>query len=323
MRGRRRRGRLLPCFTWSMRVHIDTNSSQDSAGRPTPASVNTRSLASVVIPAHNEARVIERGLAAILRDTAPGEVEVVVVCNGCTDDTAARARRFGPGVKVVETPIPSKIHALNLGDRHVSAFPRFYIDADVQLSPGAIRDVASMLGDDSPILVAAPRAVVALEDRPWTIRAFYRVWTRLPYFSETLIGSGVYAFSRKGRARFDQFPDITADDEFARLTATPDERRSSTATTFTIYPPRTLHGLLKIMTRARSGMYELQERLPQLDANNHTTAGRSLRIIATSPSMWLDAPIYLGVMLLAKLRAHQRPGSNPNRTWERDNTSRT
>jgi len=281
-----------------------------------------RTVASIVIPARNEGRVITRGLESILRSAEAGEFEIVVVCNGCTDDTAEQARRFGPAVKVIETPISSKIHALNLGDQHVTAFPRFYVDADIEIPAGAIRDVAVLLRDDSPILVAAPRAVVAYEDRPFLIRAFYRVWTRLPYFCENMIGSGVYAFSRKGRERFAQFPEITADDEFARLTASPAERRSSAATPFTIHPPRTVHGLLEIMTRARSGMYELEQKFPQLGENNQTSSGRTLRIIARTPSMWRDAPVYLGVMMLAKLRAERllRRGGRP--AWQRDDTSR-
>jgi glycosyltransferase involved in cell wall biosynthesis len=80
-------------------------------------------MTSIVIPAHNESRVIERCLTSILTDARPNEFEIVVVCNGCTDDTAERARGFGDRVRVIETPIGSKIHALNLGDQHVSRFP--------------------------------------------------------------------------------------------------------------------------------------------------------------------------------------------------------
>lgn len=279
-------------------------------------------LASVVIPAHNESRVIERGLESILRNSEPGQLEIVVVCNGCSDDTAERARRFGPRVKVVETSVPSKIRALNLGDQHVTAFPRFYIDADVQISADAIRDVAGLLGDDSPIVVASPRAIVAYQDRPFLVRAFYRVWTRLPYFTENMIGSGVYALSRKGRARFDQFPNITADDEFARLIATPGERKASPESTFTIYPPRTARSLVAIATRLRSGVDEFRDRFPELSANNNTNSKRTLQIIATTPSMWPDAPIYLGIMLLAKLNARSRHRNVATRVWERDDTSR-
>lgn len=280
-------------------------------------------MISIVIPAYNEGAVIERCLQAMLADAKPNELEIVVVCNGCKDDTAARARKFEPRVKVVETPVGSKIGALNLGDEHVTGFPRFYIDADVQLSAQAIREVAALLGDDSPVLVAAPKAVVAFHDRPWLVRSFYKVWTSLPYFRENMIGSGVYAFSKKGRAKFDKFPDVIADDEFARLMVAPHERKATPAATFTIHPPRTLQGVLTINTRARAGSMELRKKFPALGDNQNTSAGRTLRILARTPELWAHAPIYLGVMFLAKLRAHEKLRKREEKLWDRDDTSRT
>lgn len=280
-------------------------------------------MISLVIPAHNEGSVIERCLGAILSDASPGEFEIAVVCNGCKDDTAERARRFGRDVKVVETPIGSKIHALNLGDQNVTSFPRFYVDADIQLSAQSIRDVAEMLKDDSPILVAAPRGIVAFQDRPWLVRAFYSVWTRLPYFSENMIGSGVYAFSRKGRERFGEFPTIAADDEFARHIAAPHERRACPTSTFTIHPPRTVRDLLKIMTRTRAADSEFRKQFPDMQAHGNTSPLRSVRIIASTPSMWLHAPIYLGIMFLARRRAQEKLRNRAAaQVWERDDSSR-
>jgi glycosyltransferase involved in cell wall biosynthesis len=79
-------------------------------------------MPSVIIPACNEASVIGRCVDALLQG-APG-IEVVVVCNGCTDDTALVAREQGVGnVTVVETPVGSKIAALNLGDGIATKFP--------------------------------------------------------------------------------------------------------------------------------------------------------------------------------------------------------
>jgi len=280
-------------------------------------------MISVVIPAYNEGSVIERCLGSMLADAKPGELEIIVVCNGCKDDTAARARKFADrDVQVIETPIGSKIHALNLGDAAATSFPRFYVDADVQLTTQAVRDVAALLGDDSPVLVAAPRAVVAYEDRSPLVRSFYKVWTSLPYFRENMIGSGVYAFSRRGRERFGEFPDIIADDEFARLIAAPHERRAASTATFTIHPPRTLRGILNINTRARAGNYELRHKFPEMFANANTDASRSLQIIARTPELWPHAPIYLGVMFLAKLKAHRKLRTRQEKVWERDDSSR-
>jgi hypothetical protein len=165
---------------------------------------------------------------------------------------------------------------------------------------------------------------VAYGDRPWHVRAFYRVWTRMPYFRENMIGSGVYAFSRKGRGRFGEFPDIIADDEFARLTATPDERTVSSNSVFTIHPPRTLAGVVNINTRARQGNHELRARFPDMEQHNNTSSYRTLRELAFMPSLWLYAPVYVGVMLVAQKRAKDKLRKHSKeRVWERDDTSRT
>lgn len=277
---------------------------------------------SVIIPAYDEANVIDRCLSAMVADARPGELEIVVVANNCSDDTAARARRYGAPVKVVETPIGNKIHALNLGDEHASGWPRLYVDADIVVSTQALRDVAAMLGDDSPYVVAAPTAVVDFHDRlPW-VQSFYKVWTQLPYFTEGVIGAGFYGFSKRGRERFGRWPDIIADDEYARLTAAPDERGVNREHTFTITPPTRLRMVAKIQTRARAGLYQLHAKFPELLRNETTNPARTLKVIAGRPDLWVHAPIYLGVMTFAKLMAHRKLRKGLQRVWERDDTAR-
>jgi hypothetical protein len=244
------------------------------------------------------------------------------VANGCKDDTAERARAVGPPVTVLETPVGSKIGALNMGDAHARSFPRMYIDADIQVGIAALREVAELLRDDSPIVLAAPQAAFSYEGRPPLVRSFYKVWTSLPYFTENLIGAGFYAFSRKGRERFGAFPDIIGDDAFARLIARPEERRAIKHATFTISPPRSLRSVAKIQTRSRAGMYELRAKFPQMLENETTSARRSLKIIAGRRDLWLHAPIYFGVMGYAKLRAHLKLRLGQQKTWERDDTGR-
>lgn len=72
-------------------------------------------LGSVVIPAHNEAHGIGRGLDALLRGFDQGEFDVVAVCNGCTDETAADARTAAHYVRMIELDTPSKPAALRPG----------------------------------------------------------------------------------------------------------------------------------------------------------------------------------------------------------------
>ena len=119
--------------------------------------------ASVVIAAHNEASVLPRTLGTLLDGTTPGQVEVVVVPNACTDGTAALARR--PGVLVIELATPGKPGALNAGDAAATAFPRAYLDADIAVSAQGLKLLVSALRDGTA-LVAVPDRRVVLTGRP-------------------------------------------------------------------------------------------------------------------------------------------------------------
>src|SRR5690242_7161518 len=99
---------------------VDSDPDPDSGLSRHYPKPDTRPVPSVVIPAHNEATVIGRLLAGLLADAQPGEFDVIVVPNGCTDGTAAVAEKFGSAVTVVSTDIPSKYQALRLGDRYAT-----------------------------------------------------------------------------------------------------------------------------------------------------------------------------------------------------------
>jgi len=277
---------------------------------------------SIVVPAHDEATVLARCLGALLAGAAPGEFEIVVVCNGCTDETATEARRFGAAVRVLEIAASSKIEALRAGDAVATGFPRFYVDADVVLGTAAVRAVARELTEPTPLAVAAPRAEVDLHDRPWAVRAFYRVWTSLPFFGDGFVGAGVYAFSAHGRARFGDFPRLVADDGFARLVGKPEERRTVAGAAFTFFPPRTLRALLGVMTRIRAGRLELHRTFPELLANETTRPARSLAFLLRRPDLWAPACAYLPLMLLAELRARWWLRARRNVPWGQDRSSR-
>ncbi len=76
---------------------------------------------SIVVPAHNEEQVIAGNLRRLIADTDPGEFDVVVVANACSDRTAEAAERIG--VRVVETSVPGKVPAIRLGDGACRTFP--------------------------------------------------------------------------------------------------------------------------------------------------------------------------------------------------------
>lgn len=281
-----------------------------------PRSASRTPRASVVIPAHNEEAVIDRCLQAILAGATPGELEVAVVCNGCTDRTASIVRRSFPGVKLVQLDVASKPAALNAGDRAVSCFPRFYVDADIELPIDSLRTVRSVL-DLGEVQCAAPCPVFHLADRPAAIRAFYAVWRRLPYLGDRMVGSGVYALSQQGRARFAEFPPITADDQFIMQLFERHERDAVDGASFTIHPPQRLRGLINMRSRAYRGNSELA-RSGLARTAPPGRAGRALLQAARSPAMWPGIVVFVVVNGFAKARAMRNTAA-----WERDESARS
>jgi glycosyltransferase involved in cell wall biosynthesis len=249
------------------------------------------------------------------------ELDIVVVCNGCTDGTAERARALGPPVRVIELEAASKVEALNRGDDEVRGFPRFYVDADVELPIQSMRATAKVL-EGTAALAAAPRLVVDVRDRPWSVRAYYRAWLSLPYFSNGMIGSGVYALSAAGRARFQRFPHIIADDGYVRLLFSRRERVSVPECTFTIRPPKTLGGVIHIKTRARAGGFELRQRFPELCANDDSGARMSILRMLFRPRLWPDYIVYAFVTAIAVCQGRLKIRSGRAGQWERDESSR-
>jgi cellulose synthase/poly-beta-1,6-N-acetylglucosamine synthase-like glycosyltransferase len=74
--------------------------------RPRPvAAAPIRPTVTVVVVAYNEAARIEKRIESLLAMDYPGDrIDIVVGVDGATDDTAERARRFGPAVRVVPFP---------------------------------------------------------------------------------------------------------------------------------------------------------------------------------------------------------------------------
>ena len=278
---------------------------------------------SVVIAAHNEEDVLGRCLDALLQDARPNELEIVVVCNGCTDRTADVAREYGYRVRVVETPEASKTAAFNLGDDVVSGFPRFYVDADVTLPIASVRWIAARLVERD-VLAAAPVMHVDLAGSSFAVRAYYTVWMRLPYVREGMIGVGVYALSEEGRRRFGEFPKVIADDGYVRMLFGPGERVRVDDAPVRIYAPAGFSDLVRIKTRSRLGRYELRQRFPDLVGSERATKSyrNAAWTIIVRPWLWPAAMVYAVVVVRSRRRAHRQLASFDDYVWERDQSSR-
>jgi glycosyltransferase involved in cell wall biosynthesis len=282
---------------------------------------------SVVIPAHDEGAVIERCLERLAGADVGEPMQVVVACNGCTDDTAERARGVAGRcdgevrIEVVETATASKIAGLNLGDERAEHFPRLYVDADVVIEGEAIRAVAAALRRPG-VLAAAPKMRVDAAGSSWPVRAWYAVWRHSPYHRTAMLGAGVYGVSEQGRSRWGAFPSIIADDEFVRSHFTEDERVNPAGATFVITAPRGVWGLVKVKSRSRLGLYELRSRFPELSTVSRRKSGSLSREIARRPWLWPAAGVYVLLGAVVRWRAAKQLRDLADYAWERDESSR-
>jgi hypothetical protein len=279
-------------------------------------------MTTVVIPAHNEDRVIGRLLRQLVPAASPGELNVIVVANGCTDDTVQVAASFGPGVRVLSIPVASKHAALVAGDGAATDFPRIYVDADVELGTEDIRALAAALRQPG-VLAAAPELVLDLADRPWTVRWYYDVWTRLPAVHCGLFGRGVIAVDEPGHERIAGLPPLLADDLAASLSFAPHERSIVPGARVIFHTSRTFGDMLRRRIRAATGVAQIErtERTPASVAR--TRMSDLLAIVRGEPRMAPRVALFLSVAILARLKARRAIGRGDYSTWLRDESSRS
>ena len=279
-------------------------------------------MTTVVIPAHNEGRVIRRLLEKLIKGADPGETDIIVVANGCTDDTAEVAASFGPAVRVLTIPVACKQEALTAGDRAAAGFPRIYIDADLEVRIDDVRALAAALSQPG-VLAAAPQRELVMAGRPWQVRWYYDVWTLLPAVQRGLWGRGVIAVNEAGHRRLAGLPPLQADDLAASLMFEPHETALVPGARVIIHPPTTFAGLLCRRARCVTGAAQI-ERAQGLDGSADQTRISDLTaIIRRRPGMLPRVGYFLSVAVFARLRASRALARGDFVTWLRDESSRT
>lgn len=275
-------------------------------------------LLSVVVPAHDEERVLPR----LLRGLHDPRLEVVVVANGCRDATAATARSAGPGIRVVEIPAASKPAALDAGDAAATVFPRAYVDADVEVDATTLLALGEVLTDRA--LIASPSLRLELAGASRGVRAYYRIWELSEFRTHGHIGSGIYAVSRDGRERWGRFPALIGDDRYVQGLFAPAERATLIDQAFAIRPPRTLRALIARGARIAAGNAQLRDAGVAGQVRGVTASFRGLLgRVAPHPALWPAFALYCVVQLRTRALARRLLAAEHSPEWTRDETSRT
>lgn len=258
--------------------------------------VNQKNLdASVIIAAHNEGRniygCVERLIAAGMN------LEIIVVANGCTDDTAEVVRDIS-GVRLVEIDRPGKANALNVGDSIASAFPRVYLDADVEISAGDFSNlVLAARNQRRGILAVAPTPDYRIEGLAGGTRRFVRVHRQLMSSRRVLAGVGCYVLTREGRDRCFPLPELIADDGFVERSILQNEKIAIAASRSIVRWNGGTADFLRRRVRVRYGNRELDAWLGKRQAAKHTISEAFWKMrISHVDRLW-----YLGISGLERV----------------------
>ncbi|MBZ0129755.1 MAG: glycosyltransferase family 2 protein [Rhodobacteraceae bacterium] len=272
---------------------------------------------SVIIPASNEQDLIGRCLEAVLTSTGFGDlpVEILVMANGCGDDTVAIAKGYtaqasalGWRLDVAELATPGKLNALNEGDARARAEIRAYLDADVVVSPPLLAEIrAALMRPDAAY--ASGRAIIAPTETAFA-RAYARFYATVPFMQTGVPGCGLFAVNAAGRARWGQFPDIISDDTFVRLSFMPAER-IGVAASYTWPIVEGFGNMVRVRRRQDAGVAEIAARYPALLANDDKPRFGMAGVLKRALADPLGFAAYGAVALAVRLRGRGANG------WER------
>ena len=214
-----------------------------------------------------------------------------------------------------------KPSALNTGDSRATRFPRFFVDADIVVTATALHEAADLM--TGGIEAGAPRCEVDLRMSSWAVRRFYDVWTRLPYVTAGIIGSGVIGLTESGRVRFQEFPPVLGDDEFVRRLFAVDERVHEAMGAFVVTAPARVAPLIRIKTRSRLGILELDALYGPAPSSSGSPGRSAARKLLASPRLWPSIAVFVVIRIVVGSRAWWLCRRGRFGGWARDESSRS
>lgn len=279
-------------------------------------------MISIIISAFNEEKVIQRTLLALETGINSGEFQVIVVCNGCIDNTSKIVRSFNEKILCIELKQASKTMALNKGNEVAHYFPRVYLDADTQIDYQSVLALTEPLKDDR-YLGASPVIGTNLCNASHWVKLYYNAWLTLPYCRKGQVwAGGAYGLSRLGQQRVGKYPPIIADDSYACFSFKPEERIAVQQAHSIITPPKSLYWLIKVLTRVRVGSNELFQKFPEFKKNQQPKTTKTFSQWLSSDTTIFAILLYTVVNVITRILANWHIRRKGFTGWARDESSR-
>ncbi len=275
-------------------------------------------MISVIIPAYNEEKVIARCLKGL--DDQEARLDVIVVCNGCTDNTAQVATKASSSASIISIDMASKTNAINIGLKHCRFKKILLLDADIFLTFENLMKL-SVIAEKSDCLVASPLANVELARTSFMVKHYYLVALKLPYFQKYKISAAIL-LNEIGIERLGMIPNVISDDNYISLQFKENEKAVIKTIQYTLTPPENFWSLIKILTRSELGNLELKMKYPNFLGEKEHTHARDLILMLLNLRLFPSLAIFILTKLVVKIRARGQLKGLESYLWEKDNSSR-
>jgi len=278
---------------------------------------------SIIIPAYNEETLITKTLITLLQDNNLHNIELLVICNGCSDQTFSKTQSFinenSLSLKnkkidflLFETSKASKTNALNIGINNSHGLIKVFIDADIQICGKDVNLLISEL-QNKKLKAISPRVNFSFDNSSFWVRQYYRVASLSFYNANTRL-SNVIALSEAGIKQITPLPNVIADDEYIRRQFTENERAVSQHCSLIFLCAKKLKDLIQVLTRVERGNVQL---------NRHYNNGHSEKAKQGYYKLpILHFPTFILIKFIVKIRARIQFAQGRMNQWERDESNR-
>lgn len=139
----------------------------------------------IIVPCYNESAGIDATLRSLLALEYPRELlDIVVVDDGSTDDTLARAQAYAPHVRVFSQANGGKHTAMNRGLSHAQGELVGCLDADSVVKPDALTHIVSAFADSR---VAAVTPAIHVKQPQTVLQYMQEAEYRLALFNRFIL----------------------------------------------------------------------------------------------------------------------------------------
>lgn len=265
---------------------------------------------SVIIPAHNEEKNIERTIKSILKANYPKEKEIIVVNDGSTDNTKKILEKISKRyreVKFFNTQHLGKAKALNFGIKKAKAEILIILDADSEIEKNGLIKISQPFSDKKVKAVGGViRAKLNKNPLTWFQDLDYVISSSWRYICDKVNAGymlpGFAAFRKKELEKVGGFSSDTFSEDIdvgLKLKGNDYEVRMSEAVIYTAVP-KTINGLIQQRIRWGRGGIQVIKKHKNLFFKNL----RFLYGLGTQFYWYLHCSIYIPSILFSMVSGY-------------------